>query len=327
MLKEESILSVKNLKTYFHLEEGILKAVDGISFDLQKGKTLAIVGESGSGKSVSAYSIIRLLQSPPAKIESGEIFFKGKDILSLSEKEMRKYRGSEIAMVFQEPMTALNPVFTIEDQISEVFKIHQKLNKKEARQKSIESLEMVGIPSPKERVKDYPHQLSGGMRQRVLIAMALACNPTLLIADEPTTALDVTIQAQILDLLKELKEKLEMTVLLITHDLGIVAQNADDVVVMYAGNILEKTSCVELFENPLHPYTKALKGSLLSSVKKEDLKDGRVPVIPGNVPDLLKMKDECRFADRCSLCTPECREVEPKLREISSGHYVRCIKV
>ena len=320
------LISVNELKTYFHLDDNVLKAVDGVSFSIERGKTLAIVGESGSGKSVTALSIIRLIQSPPGKIESGEVIFKGIDLLKLKEKEMRKFRGREIAMVFQEPMTSLNPVFTIGDQVGEVFRLHEKASRREAREKSIEMLQLVGIPLPEKRIKDYPHELSGGMRQRVLIAMALACKPSLLIADEPTTALDVTIQAQILDLLADLKKKLSMTVLLITHDLGIVAQNSDEVFVMYAGKVMEYTTTLRLFENPLHPYTKALYRSLLFKMSFEDKAERRIPAIPGSVPDLLNIKNECRFADRCSLASAECRQGEPELREIEKFHFVRCIK-
>ena len=323
---KDPLIKVSELKTYFFLDEGILRAVDGISFEINHGKTLAIVGESGSGKSVTALSIIRLIQSPPGRIVGGEIIFKDTDLLKLKEKEMRRYRGKEIAMVFQEPMTALNPVFTIGDQVGEVFKLHQNSSRREAREKAVEMLRLVGIPLPEKRIKDYPHELSGGMRQRVLIAMALACKPSLLIADEPTTALDVTIQAQILDLLKELKEKLSMTVLLITHDLGIVAQNTDEAIVMYAGRVMEYTSTLKLFENPLHPYTKALYRSLLHHMKPEQIIDRRIPAIPGGVPDMMNIKDECRFADRCGIAGAECRNGEPKLRELEKFHFVRCVR-
>jgi len=321
-----TLISVNNLKTHFLLDEGILRAVDGVSFSVNYGTTTAIVGESGSGKSVTALSIIRLVQSPPGKIADGEIVYKGVDLLKLKEKEMRKYRGKEIAMVFQEPMTSLNPVFTIGDQIGEVYKIHHRLKKREAREKTIEMLKLVGIPLPEKRVNEYPHNLSGGMRQRVLIAIALACTPSLLIADEPTTALDVTIQAQILDLLAELKEKLNMTVLLITHDLGIVAQNADKVIVMYAGRVMEIAEIGQIFSNPLPPYTKTLPESLLYNIT-DDMKEGRkIPAIPGTVPDLLELKDECKFADRCDLATDECRICEPNLKNHGDNHFVRCIK-
>lgn len=321
----DALLKVIGLKTYFHLEEGILKAVDGITFGLNPGKTLALVGESGCGKSVTAMSVIRLIESPPGRIESGQMVFKGVDLLRLTEKEMRRYRGKEIAMVFQEPLTSLNPVFTVGDQISEVYKLHQKLKRKEAMERSVEMLKLVGIPMPEKRIKDYPHELSGGQRQRVLIAMALACRPSLLIADEPTTALDVTIQAQILDLLNELKKKFSMTVLLITHDLGIVAQNADEVVVMYAGRIMEYTTTERLFERPMHPYTQALQKALL--YHNDGARGARIPAIPGMVPRLMDTKDECRFSDRCPLAADKCREGEPKLREIEPFHFVRCVKV
>ena len=319
------LISVRNLKTRFFTDEGVVRAVDGVSFDVERGKTLAIVGESGCGKSVTALSLIRLVQDPPGKIVSGEVVFEGVDLLRLKEREMRKYRGSRLAMVFQEPMTSLNPVFTVGDQIAEVYRLHHGLSRRQAREKSIESLKLVGIPIPEQRIKEYPHQLSGGMRQRVLIAMALACRPKLLIADEPTTALDVTVQAQILELLGDLKKKLEMTVLLITHDLGIVAQNTDDVAVMYAGIIVEKASTERLFEKPLHPYTQALANSLLAGAKKNP-KGEPIPTIPGSVPDLTSVRDRCRFADRCHLCDGECTASEPRLREIEPGHFVRCVK-
>jgi len=322
-----SLISVENLKTFFHLEEGVLRAVDGVSFSVKPGTTLALVGESGSGKSVTALSIIRLIQSPPGKIESGKVIYNGTDLLKLTEKKMRTYRGKEIAMVFQEPMTSLNPVFTIGDQIGEVFRIHEKVSKKEARQKAIEMLKIVGIPVPEKRVDEYPHNLSGGMRQRVLIAIALACKPALLIADEPTTALDVTIQAQILDLLNGLKTKLNMTVLLITHDLGIVAQNTQEVVVMYAGKVMEKCSTEVLLSNPLHPYTKALQKSLLYNVSDEVKQGRKIPAIPGTVPNLFNDKNECVFADRCEQASQECRAQSPELEEKESNHFVRCIKV
>ncbi|MFS8583021.1 MAG: ABC transporter ATP-binding protein, partial [Limnochordales bacterium] len=252
------LLSVRGLKTYFQSEDGLVPAVDGISFDLERGGALGIVGESGSGKSVTSLSIMRLIPSPPGKIVAGEILFEGEDLLKKSEAEMRKIRGNDISMIFQEPMTSLNPVFTVGDQIMEAIMLHQRLDKKAAREKAIEMLKLVGIPEPQRRVDEYPHQLSGGMRQRVMIAMALSCNPKLLIADEPTTALDVTIQAQILDLMRKLREELGTAIILITHDLGVIAEMVEEVIVMYAGQIVERTDVRSLFRSPKHPYTEGL---------------------------------------------------------------------
>ncbi|HNV35279.1 MAG TPA: ABC transporter ATP-binding protein, partial [Bacillota bacterium] len=256
----ERLLEVQDLRTYFYTEDGVVPAVDGVSFTLDKGKTLGIVGESGCGKSVTSLSVMRLIASPPGKIVSGKILFEGEDLLQKSEKDMRSVRGNEISMIFQEPMTSLNPVFTIGDQICEAILLHQDVNKKQARQKAIELLKKVGIPSAERRIDDYPHQMSGGMRQRVMIAMALSCNSKLLIADEPTTALDVTIQAQILDLMKKVRNDFNASIMLITHDLGVVADLADDVVVMYAGKIVEKSAVRGIYKNPQHPYTRGLLG-------------------------------------------------------------------
>ncbi|MDI6706720.1 MAG: ABC transporter ATP-binding protein, partial [Bacillota bacterium] len=258
----EKVLEVKGLKTYFYTDDGVVPAVDGVDFEIRKGETLGIVGESGCGKSVTSLSVMRLIPSPPGKITEGQIIFKGKDIVKLSEDEMRKIRGNDISMIFQEPMTSLNPVYTIGDQISEALMLHQGMNKEQALNKSIEMLSLVGIPLPEQRVHEYPHQLSGGMRQRVMIAMALACNPEILIADEPTTALDVTIQAQILELMKDLKDRLDAAIMLITHDLGVIAEVAENVLVMYAGKVVEYSDVMSIFKNPKHPYTKGLLNSI-----------------------------------------------------------------
>ena len=319
------LLEIKNLETSFFLEEGQLKAVDDVSFTLSKGKTLGIVGESGCGKSVTALSIMRLIPEPPGKITKGQILFNGQDLTKLPISKMRDIRGNKISMIFQEPMTSLNPVFTIGNQIEEAIELHQNLSKKEIKEKAIEMLHLVGIPSPKRRVNDYPHQLSGGMRQRVMIAMALSCEPDLLIADEPTTALDVTIQAQILELLQKLQDEMGMAILMITHDLGVVAEVASDVIVMYAGEIVEKTNVVELFENPLHHYTIGLLKSVPSLSKSEK---GKQPLaaIPGMVPNVLELGKGCPFEDRCYLRVPHCKEERPQLRELKPGHWVSCFE-
>ena len=324
-MKEEILLKTENLKTHFITNSGTIKAVDGVNIEVKRGETLGLVGESGCGKSVTALSILRLIPSPPGKIVSGKIYFEGKNLLELENKEMRKIRGNKISMVFQEPMTSLNPVFTIGNQIAEVIILHQKLKKKDAYQKTIEMLKKVGIPSPEQRIKEYPHQMSGGMRQRVMIAMALSCNPELLLADEPTTALDVTIQAQILELISKLKSDFGMSVLLITHDLGVVAEVCQSVAIMYAGRIVEYADVYTIFENPLHPYTRGL----LVSVKKEGNNGkirGRLSTIPGNVPSPLDLPKGCKFAPRCPIAEPEHFEEEPPLEEINPGHLVACFK-
>lgn len=313
------LLEVKNLKTEFKLKRGIVNAVDDISFSLDKGKILAIVGESGSGKSVTSLSIMRLLQSP-GRIAQGEILFNGEDLLKKSESEMQAVRGDKISMIFQEPMTSLNPVYRVKDQIMESIMTHMKVSKKEALERTIKMLDTVGIPSPERRVYDYPHQMSGGMRQRVMIAMALIGSPELLIADEPTTALDVTIQAQILDLLYHMREKFNMAVLLITHDLGVVSEAADHVIVMYCGKIVEEANVRDLFDNPLHPYT---LGLLRSIPRLEDDSDGPLYMIKGMVPNPLKMPAGCPFSDRCDRCMERCRLEMPELIE-KDGHKVRC---
>ena len=297
------ILEVKDLKTYFYIDEGIAKAVDGVSLHLFAEETLGIVGESGCGKSVTSLSIMRLIPQPPGKIVSGDITFEGKDILALPERRMREIRGNEISMIFQEPMTSLNPVFTVGDQIEETIMLHQGLGAREAREKAIEMLALVGISSPETRVDEYPHQLSGGMRQRVMIAIALACNPAILIADEPTTALDVTIQAQILELLEKLQNEFGMAVILITHDLAVIAEVADRIIVMYAGEIVETANTVDMFENPLHPYTSGLLASIPALMEKKD----RLSVIPGTVPNATEFPAGCRFHTRCPHVMPKCR--------------------
>ena len=315
-----SLLEVKDLKTYFYTDSGVAKAVDGVTFSLDKGKTLGIVGESGCGKSVTSLSIMRLVDPATGRNEGGSIVFDGQDLLTLPEKEMRKLRGNRISMIFQEPMTSLNPVFTIGDQISESLKLHKGLDKKAARDRAIELLELVGIPEAGKRVDEYPHQLSGGMRQRVMIAMALSGDPELLIADEPTTALDVTIQAQILQLLKDLQEKLHMSIIIITHDLGVIAEMADEVAVMYAGDIVEKAPTGALFDDPKHPYTIGLMNSI------PDINDhvSRLRTLEGLVPSLYDMPSGCRFAPRCQFCCPECEAHRINLTTLPDGRQVRC---
>ena len=323
----EKILEVKNLQTSFFTDRGEVKAVDHVNFDLYKGKTVGIVGESGCGKSVTSLSIMRLIPNPPGKIVGGEILYKGQDLLKLSLEQMRKIRGNEISMIFQEPMTSLNPVFTIGNQLIEAILLHQDLSKSGARDKAVEMLKLVGIPAPDKRIKDYPHQLSGGMRQRVMIAMALSCNPQILIADEPTTALDVTIQAQILDLLRDLQQKVGLSLMLITHDLGVVAEMAHEVVVMYAGKVAERAPVKEIFANPKHPYTQGLLNSIpvLSKDPTGRIKKTRLEPIPGIVPSLLELPVGCRFQERCKYVTAECKGVEPELRLLGVDHSVRCV--
>lgn len=316
----ETLLEVRDLKTYFYTEDGVVLAVDGVSFSVDKGETIGIVGESGCGKSVTSLSVMRLIPNPPGKIVGGEIIFEGENILEKSEAEMRHIRGNEISMIFQEPMTSLNPVFTVGDQIMEAIMLHQKVGKREARKKTIEMLKLVGIPSAEKRVDEYPHQMSGGMRQRVMIAMALSCNPKLLIADEPTTALDVTIQAQILDLMLKLKEELGTAIMLITHDLGVIAETVNKVVVMYAGKIVESADVVSIFKKPEHPYTLGLLGS----IPKVNEDRERLQVIEGVVPNPFNMPTGCRFHPRCSFVRDICKEEEPELVDVEDGHQVRC---
>jgi len=316
------LLQVKDLQTSFFTPEGEVRAIDGVSFEIGEGKTLGLVGESGCGKSVTSLSIMRLIPSPPGKIVGGEIFYRGRDLLRLNNEQMRKIRGNEISMIFQEPMTSLNPVFTVGNQIGEAIQLHQGLGKRETRKKTIEMLRLVKIADPESRVDSYPHQLSGGMRQRVMIAMALSCNPSLLIADEPTTALDVTIQAQILELMKELQQKIGgMALLLITHDLGVVAEQADDVAIMYAGKIVERSSTRAIFSRPFHPYTVGLLNSLpgIGGLKKK-----RLDAIPGMVPSPLNLPSGCRFRDRCPRAQEVCAQTEPPLEEKEPGHTVAC---
>ncbi len=316
------VLAIEDLRTYFHTPEGIARAVDGVSYDVYPGETLGVVGESGCGKSVAALSVLRLISIPPGEIVSGKIFFEGRNLLELSMGEMRRIRGNRISMIFQEPMTSLNPVFTIGYQLSKVFTLHRSLSGKAARQKAADMLAACEIPSPARVMKAYPYELSGGMRQRAMIAMALGCNPAVLIADEPTTALDVTIQAQILDLMLRLKEKFKMAMILITHDLGIVATTAQRVVVMYAGQKVEQADVLTLFEHPSHPYTMALLRSLpVAGRRKKFLEE-----IKGVVPPPYGEIAGCKFADRCPERIDACRQVKPKLTEIEKGHLVACIR-
>jgi len=320
-MQDRTLLEVKNLKTYFTTSDGIVKAVDDVSWEVLEGEVIGLVGESGCGKSVTALSILRLIPEPPGKIVGGEILFKGANIITLPVDDMRKIRGNEISMIFQEPMTSLNPVFTIGSQITEVIRLHQKLQKKEALEKAIDMLKLVGIPLPEKRVHEYPHQLSGGMKQRAMIAMALSCNPKVLIADEPTTALDVTIQAQILDLMLKLKDEFNASIVLITHDLGVIAETAQKVVVMYAGKVMEHADVNAIFANPMHPYTQGLLNSLpkMNSVHKQKLN-----TIPGMVPSLYNLPAGCKFSTRCSQAMEVCHQAEPELTEVEGKHFSRC---
>jgi len=315
------LLEIRDLRTVFDTAEGEAAAVDGVSFSIDEGETLGVVGESGCGKSVTALSVMRLVQSPPGRIASGEIYFQGRNLLEVSEQEMRAIRGNDIAMIFQEPMTSLNPVFTIGSQIVEALVLHRRLSKSAARAEAVRLLELVEIPEAAARADDYPHQLSGGMRQRVMIAMALSCDPRLLIADEPTTALDVTIQAQILDLLDSLQHRLGMAMMLITHDLGVVAEQAERMVVMYAGRVVEEGSAQTVLDEPMHPYTRGL----LASQPGLTVAGGRLATIRGVVPRLTELPHGCRFRDRCDLAVDECARVDPKLRSVVPGHAAACI--
>ncbi len=317
------LLTVKNLKTCFYTDEGISRAVDGMDFKIDRGRTLGVIGESGCGKSVSALSVMQLIPRPPGRIIEGEALFKNENLMTKTADEMRRIRGNEIAMIFQEPMTSLNPVFTIGNQISESVIQHQKLEKDDAREKAIDSLRRVGIPSPQQRIDEYPHQMSGGMRQRAMIAMALACEPDLLIADEPTTALDVTIQAQILELIRRIKDESGMSVMMITHDLGVVAEVADDVVVAYAGKAVEYADVVTIFKAPKHPYTQALYDSI---PRLTDTRKRRLEVIHGIVPNPLDFPSGCRFHPRCKYVKDFCKTEEPPLQTVGVGHQVRCFK-
>ena len=318
----EKLLEVKNLKTYFYTDDGVVKSVDGVSFSVEKGKTLGIVGESGCGKSITSLSIMQLVETPPGKIVDGEIIYEGEDLLKKNKEEMRKIRGGQIAMIFQEPMTSLNPVFTVGEQIMEALRIHTDLDKHQAKERAIEMLKLVKIPLAEKRFNEYPHQLSGSMRQRVMIAMALSCNPKLLICDEPTTALDVTIQAQILDLINELKEKLGTSIMMITHDLGVIAEVADDVMVMYAGRVVEYGSADAIYESPKHPYTAGLMDCI---PKLSDADDKRLSVIEGMVPSFDQMPKGCAFCPRCTEAKKICAEKVPELVEVD-GQKVRCFK-
>jgi oligopeptide/dipeptide ABC transporter ATP-binding protein len=314
-------LEIKNLKTHFFVDAGVARAVDGMDLMIPRGETLGVIGESGCGKSVTALSVMQLVAAPAGRIVAGEILFEGQDLLKKSREEMRAIRGNEIAMIFQEPMTSLNPVFTIGYQIMESIILHQKLNKKDAREKAIEMINLVGIPSADKRMDEYPHHMSGGMRQRAMIAMALCCRPKLLIADEPTTALDVTIQAQILRLILKVREETGMAVMMITHDLGVIAEVAEDVVVAYAGKAVEYADVRTIFQNPLHPYTRALYNSI---PRLTDSRKKRLSVISGSVPNPLDFPPGCRFHPRCGCARDFCRKEEPALEDVGFGHRVRC---
>ena len=317
---DDTLIQVKNLQISFKYDGVMTPVIRGVSFDIKRGETLGMVGESGSGKSVTSREIMRLIAAPPARIDKGEILFEGRDILKMSDDELRSIRGNRISMIFQEPMTSLNPVYTCGDQIMEVIRLHKGVSKKEARQMAIEMLREVGVQSPETRVDCYPHELSGGMRQRVMIAMALSCSPTLLISDEPTTALDPTIQAQILQLIKDMKKKLNMSVLFITHDLGVVAQNCDRVVVMYAGKIVEVAEVCELFDHPAHPYTQGL----IMSIPKMSSDVEELYSIDGSIPSFGSLPSGCTFGPRCPYFTEECTKSEPVLKDIGGGHLCAC---
>ncbi len=319
-MEKPALLEVRGLRTLFASERGEVRAVDGVDFRLERGRTLGIVGESGCGKSVTALSIMGLVPQPPGRIAAGEVRFEGEDLLQASPQRLRDLRGDQLSMIFQEPMTSLNPAFQVGDQIAEVLLHHRNLTPGEAHEKAVDMLRKVRIPSPEARAKEYPHQLSGGMRQRVMIAMALACNPKLLIADEPTTALDVTIQAQILELMRALREELGTAIILITHDLGVIAELADDVIVMYAGQVVERCAVPRLFAEPQHPYTIGLLGS----IPRLDLEQARLAAIEGFVPDAAAMPKGCRFHPRCPFSVDRCREESPELKEVLSGHFVAC---
>jgi oligopeptide transport system ATP-binding protein len=316
-----ALLQVKDLKTQFFTQDGVVNAVNGVTFDLYEEETLGIVGESGSGKSVTALSLMGLIPQPPGKITNGEVLFKGKNLVGLPEDEMRKIRGKEIAMIFQDPMTSLNPVLTISRQIGEALQLHMDMDRAAARKRTIELLKLVGIPSAADRIDDYPHQFSGGMRQRVMIAMALSCNPKLLIADEPTTALDVTIQAQILDLIKRLKREFGTAVMMITHDLGVVAGMCDRVQVMYAGHLVEQARVEQLYADPRHPYT---LGLIRSVPRLDEARKERLEPIPGLPPDLVNVPPGCPFYPRCSFHMPVCLEQRPLLRPVDGAHTAAC---
>ncbi|MBT8358895.1 MAG: ABC transporter ATP-binding protein [Desulfobacterales bacterium] len=323
-MENSNLLDIQSLKTYFSIRGQTAKAVDDIDLTIRAGQTLGLVGESGCGKSVTAHSIIQLIPDPPGKIVGGKIFFEGDNLLDYSEARMRKIRGNRISMIFQEPMTSLNPVFTVGNQVAEVIRLHQGLSRKDTRERVIETFQLVGIPAPETRLTDYPHQMSGGMRQRVMIAMALACSPRLMIADEPTTALDVTIQAQILDLMNKLKEETGASILFITHDLGVIAEMAQHVAVMYAGKRVEFADVNTLFSNPKHPYTVGLLESIPSVGRKTS--DGKLSTISGTVPSLYNLPEGCLFSDRCPDVFDDCRKIEPQMVNVGKNHIARCLK-
>jgi peptide/nickel transport system ATP-binding protein/oligopeptide transport system ATP-binding protein len=323
-MENNNLLEIQNLRTYFFVRGQTAKAVDDVNLTIKPGQTLGLVGESGCGKSVTAHSIIQLIPDPPGKIVGGKIFFEGHNLLEYSEARMRKIRGNRISMIFQEPMTSLNPVFTVGDQVAEVIRLHQGLSRTETRERVIDMFRLVGIPAAETRLSDYPHQMSGGMRQRVIIAMALACNPRLMIADEPTTALDVTIQAQILDLMNKLKEETGASILFITHDLGVIAEMAQHVAVMYAGRRMEFADVRTLFSNPKHPYTVALLESIPILGRKTQ--DGKLSTISGIVPSLFELPDGCLFSDRCPDVFNDCRTIEPEMYPVGENHIARCLK-
>jgi oligopeptide/dipeptide ABC transporter ATP-binding protein len=322
----QTILQLEELQTHFFTAVGTVRAVDGVSYALKAGETLGVVGESGCGKSVTALSIMRLVANPPGRIVGGEVRFQGRNLLELSEPEMERIRGNEISMIFQEPMTSLNPLYTVGNQIAEAVALHQGLPRRDAWDRAVDMLRRVYIPEPERRAHAYPHQLSGGMRQRVMIAMALSCNPKVLIADEPTTALDVTIQAQILDLMRELQETFGTAIVLITHDMGVVAENADRVVVMYAGRKVEEADAAQLFDNPGHPYTKGLLASIphLDAAARNDARRLRLNEIKGMVPSLFDLPAGCSFAPRCALASDKCRQARPPIEERRPGHWIAC---
>jgi len=323
-MPDTTLLDIVHLQTHFFVRGQVAKAVDDVSFTITSGQTLGLVGESGCGKSVTAHSIIQLIPDPPGKIVGGQIFFNGNDLLSYPEKQMRKIRGNQISMIFQEPMTSLNPVFSVGDQVGEVIRLHKKLSAKETRNRVVDMFQRVGIPAAEQRLDEYPHQMSGGMRQRVMIAMALACNPKMMIADEPTTALDVTIQAQILDLMNKLKADTGASILFITHDLGVIAEMAQHVAVMYAGRIVEYASAETLFSMPKHPYTVGLMESIPVLGKKK--KSGRLSTIAGVVPSLFDLPEGCYFSDRCPDVFSDCRKISPGQYGVGKNHTVRCLK-
>jgi len=320
----ETLLDIRGLKTWFKTDDGMVRAVDGVDLAIERGETHGVVGESGCGKTVTARSVLKLIDMPPGRFEAGQILWQGRDLIPLGEEDMNKVRAREIAIIFQEPMTSLNPVYTVGDQIAEVIALHQKLNKKQALQGAAEMLRLVNIPNPQRRVHDYPHQFSGGMRQRVMIAMALSCQPKLLIADEPTTALDVTIQAQILELMQEMKQRFGMAIMLITHAMGVVAETCQRVTVMYAGKVVEEAPVRELFGSPRHPYTQGLIRSIPRVDRAAKHKE-RLEAIPGTVPNLLEPPPGCRFAARCRYASDVCRAAMPPLKEVAPGHFVRCV--